>query len=188
MKASVFIATTLDGYIARENGSLDWLPGAEGEIDISSEPDNNSDNEDFGYNVFMDHIDVLVMGRNTYEFVLSSGQWPYGNKRVIVLSSTINRVSDNISGTVEIRSGSPDEIYLELKLAGAKHLYIDGGKTIQEFLNSGLIDEIIITTVPVLIGKSIPLFGVLNEDKKLELLETKHYSNGFVQSKYAVLD
>ncbi len=186
MKASVYIAVTLDGYIARENGALDWLPGAES--DISSESENNSENEGFGYELFLDNIDVLVMGRNTYEFVLSSGQWPYGNKRVIVLSSTLDSISDNVPNTVEIRSGSPDEIYLELKSAGAKHLYIDGGKTIQGFLSSGLINEIIITTVPILIGKGIPLFGVLKEDKKLKLLETKHYTNGFVQSKYSVLD
>ena len=182
MKVSVFIATTLDGYIARENGTLDWLPGAESEIDISSE------NEDSGFITFMNQIDVLVMGRNTYEFVLSSGQWPYGNKRVIVLSSTLDSISENVPNTVEIRSGSPDKIYQELKSQGAKHLYVDGGKTIQGFLNSGLIDEIIITTVPVLIGNGISLFGVLKQDKKLKLLETKHYTNGFVQNKYAVLD
>ena len=188
MKASVYIAVTLDGYIARENGSLDWLPGAEGEIDISSEPDNTLDYEDFGYNKFMENIDVLVMGRNTYEFVLSSGQWPYENKKVIVLSRTLDRVSSIVPDTVKIRSGSPNEIYLELKSEGAKHLYVDGGKTIQRFLDSGLIDELVITTVPVLIGKGVPLFGVLNEDKKLKLLESKHYSNGFVQNKYLVLD
>lgn len=187
MKASVYIATTLDGYIARENGSLDWLPGAEGEIDISSESDT-LDNEDFGYNKFMETIDVLIMGRNTYEFVISSGQWPYGNKKVIVLSSTLNRVSNIVPDTVEIRSGSPNEIYLELKSEGAKNLYVDGGKTIQGFFISGLIDEIVITTVPVLIGNGISLFGVLKEDKKLKLLETKHYTNGFVQNKYAVLN
>ena len=136
----------------------------------------------------MDSIDVLVMGRNTYKFVLSSGQWPYGNKRVIVLSRTLHKDSDDVAGSVELKSCSPDELYNELLKSGAQHLYIDGGKTIQRFLNSGLIDEIIITKVPVLIGKGIPLFGALNEDKELRHIETQSYQNGFVQSKFEVLN
>lgn len=182
MKASVYIATTLDGFIARENGGLDWLPGSDGEVDVGSE------NEDFGFINFMDSVDMLIMGRNTYELVLLSGQWPYGNKRVIVLSSTLRKVADDVPGTVELKSGFPDDLYIDLQKSGAKHLYIDGGKTIQGFLNSGLIDEIIITKVPVLIGKGILLFGALDKDKKLKHIETKSYENGFVQSKYEVIN
>lgn len=181
MKASVYIATTLDGFIARENGELDWLPGSDGGADADSE------NEDFGFDTFMDSVDVLVMGRITYEFVLLSGHWPYGNKRVIVLSRNLHKVSDDVLSTTELKSCSPDELYAELQNSGARHLYIDGGKTIQGFLNSGLIDEMIITKVPVLIGKGIPLFGALHKDKKLRHIETQCYKNGFVQSKYEVL-
>lgn len=182
MKASVYIATTLDGFIARENGELDWLPGSDGEVPADSE------NEDFGFNAFMESIDVLVMGRNTYELVVSMGMWPYGNKQVIVLSNTLSNLADGIPNTVELRSEAPDALYDSLKKSGAKHLYIDGGKTIQSFLNAGLIDEIILTRVPVLIGAGIPLFGPLKSDKELKHIETQAYKNGFVQSKYDVIN
>lgn len=182
MKASVYIATTLDGFIARKNGELDWLPGSDGEVPIDSE------NEDFGFNAFMKSIDVLIMGRNTYELAISTGIWPYGNKRVIVLSNTLRNLADGIPNTVELRSELPNDLYNNLKNSGAKHLYIDGGKTIQSFLNSGLIDEIILTRVPVLIGTGIPLFGPLNNDKKLKHIETQAYKNGFVQTKYEVIN
>lgn len=181
MKASVYIATTLDGFIARENGELDWLPGSDGEVSI------DSDTEDYGFNAFLDSIDVLVMGRNTYELAISTGQWPYGNKRVIVLSSTLRNLADGVPNTVELQFGLPDDLYNELKKSGAKHLYIDGGKTIQGFLNSDLIDEITITRVPILIGKGIPLFCALNNDKQMKHIGTHAYKNGFVQSKYEVI-
>ncbi len=182
MKVSVYIATTLDGFIARDNGELDWLPGSDGAVPADSE------NEDFGFNAFIRSIDVLVMGRKTYELVISAGVWPYGDKRVIVLSKTLPKLSDDIPNTVELRSESPGDLCDELKNSGAMHLYVDGGKTIQGFLNSGLIDEIIITRVPVLIGTGIPLFGPLNNDKCLNHIETQTYKNGFVQTKYEVVN
>jgi dihydrofolate reductase len=182
MRASVYIATTLDGFIARENGELDWLPGSDRQVPVDSE------NEDFGFNAFMEAIDVLVMGRNTYELAISTGMWPYGNKRVIVLSNTLRNLADGVPNTVELKSELPNDLYNNLKNSGAKHLYIDGGKTIQGFLHSGLIDEIILTRVPVLIGKGIPLFGSLNSDKKLKHIETRAYKNGFVQSRYEVIN
>lgn len=182
MKVSVYIATTLDGFIARENGELDWLPGSSGEESVDSE------DEDYGFHAFMDSIDVLVMGRNTYEFAISTGQWPYGNKRVIVLSNTLRDLTDIAPDTVEFRSSSPDELYKDLENSEAKHLYIDGGKTIQSFLNSGLVNELIVTRVPILIGKGIPLFGTLKSDKKLKHIETQCYKNGFVQSMYEVIN
>ena len=178
MKISVFIATSLDGFIARENGELDWLPGS----------DDGSSDDDFRFKTFMDSVDVLVMGRNTYETVLSFRQWPYGNKRVVVLSSKLLQLSDNLPKTVELRSCSLIELVKDLLKSGAKHLYIDGGKTIQGFLNAGLIQEIIITRIPVLIGKGIPLFGPTNKDVKLQHIETHSFANGFVQSKYEVCE
>ncbi len=177
MKISVYIATSLDGYIARENGDLDWLPGSDGQ----------SDGEDYGYQPFMDSIDTLVMGRHTYEMVLSFGEWPYGEKRVIVLSSQEIEIPAHLAGTVESSSSSPAKLVNELHKSGAQHLYIDGGKTIQGFLNAGLIDEMIITSIPVLIGSGIPLFGALEQDQKLRHIETSSFANGFVQSKYEVL-
>jgi len=181
MKASVYIATSLDGFVAREDGALDWLPGS------SDGEEVENGNDDLGFNAFMDSVDVLVMGRNTYELVLASGQWFYGNKRVIVLSSTLSRIADDLPETVELRSCPPLELYRELEGTGANHLYIDGGKTIQGFLAAGLIHQIIITRIPVLIGSGIPLFGPLANDKKLKHVETLSFENGFVQSKYEVL-
>ncbi len=184
MKSSVYIAMSLDGFIARENGDLDWLPGShEGQSQ-----NNEMDDEDYGYQEFMDSVDVLVMGRFTYEFVLSTGQWPYGSKRVVVLSSKLGLESGDMPETVEVRSGSPTQLVKELEESGAKHLYIDGGKTIQGFLNAGLIQEMIITRIPIIIGQGIPLFGPLNEDLKLQHIETRSFANGFVQSKYRILE
>jgi len=178
MKVSVYIATSLDGYIARENGGLDWLPGSDGE----------SGNEDLGFNTFMDSVDVVVMGRNTYEVVLASGRWPYGSKRVVVLSSKLSKVSEELPPTVELSSCSPAELVGHLLESGAKHLWVDGGKTIQGFLNAGLIQEIIVTTIPVLIGKGVPLFGPLDKDLKLQHVDTRAFANGLVQSRYAVCE
>jgi len=177
MKASVYIATTLDGFIARKNGDLDWLPGSDGEP-------VEQDNDDLGYKAFMNSVDVLVMGRNTYELVLSFGQWPYGNKRVVVLSNKLTKLSDKLPETVELRSYSPKELYIDLQESGSSHLYIDGGRTIQGFIEADLINEIIITRIPILIGDGIPLFGSLSKDKNLRHLETLTFDNGFVQSKY----
>jgi dihydrofolate reductase len=181
MKASVYIATSLDGFIARENGDLDWLPGSDGSS-MNSHPEDG----DFGYSAFMDSVDVLVMGRLTFEKVLSFGVWPHGSKRVVVLSSRLTKLPQNLPNTVELKSGSPFELVEALSSSGARHLYIDGGKTIQAFLNAGLIRELIITTIPVLIGSGIPLFGPVHQDLKLQHIGTKAFTNGFVQSKYAV--
>ncbi|MBX2999868.1 MAG: dihydrofolate reductase [Caldilineaceae bacterium] len=177
MKTTVYIATSLDGFIARENGDLDWLPGIE----------DAETGEDYGYKAFMDSVDVLVMGRNTYEIVSSFDPWPYGDKRVIVLSRTLTQIPEKAPKTVELRSSSPVELVNELREAGVGHAYIDGGKVIQSFLNAGLIQEMIITRIPVLIGSGIPLFGPLAQDVALQHVETLSYANGLVQSKYRVL-
>lgn len=176
MKASVFIATSLDGYIARENGDIDWLSVAEGE----------GSDEDYGYQDFIDSVDILVMGRNSYEKVLSFGQWPYGNKPVVVLTSRSLKIPDDLAETVEAKSSSPAELVKQLSERGARHAYIDGGKTIQGFLAAGLIQQIIITRIPILIGGGIPLFGPLNKDIKLRHIETRSFASGLVQSRYEV--
>jgi dihydrofolate reductase len=176
MVISAYIATSLDGFIARKNGALDWLPGSDG----------NMGGEDFGYQDFMNSIDVMVMGRNTFEQVLSFGQWPYGEKRVVVLSSHRVLIPDELTKTVVVRSGDPVEIMRDFEESGTKHIYVDGGKTIQRFLLAGLIDEITITRVPVLIGNGIPLFGDIPKDIELTHLNSTSYGNGFVQSKYGI--
>ena len=181
MKASVYIATSLDGFIAREDGGLDWLPGAQGG------DSGEEGGEDYGFQEFRDSVDVLVMGRNTYETVLSFGQWQYGSKRVLVLTSRPIQIPAGLAGTVDSRSCSPAELVKELSESGVGHIYVDGGKTIQGFLDADLIDEIIITTIPVLIGAGIPLFGPLTKDKRLAHVETQSFDNGMVRSKYTVI-
>lgn len=174
MKASVFIATSLDGFIARTNGDLDWLPAGGG-----------GGSEDYGFRAFMDTVDYLVIGRGTFEKVLSFGGWPY-ERPVVVLTSKPNLPSPPPKATVEFMSAAPAEVVTRLAERGADHLYIDGGKTIQGFLRAGLIQRLIITRVPVLIGEGLPLFGPLERDLKLNHIGTRQYPNGLVQSEYAV--
>jgi len=177
MQTSAYIATSLDGFIARENGELDWLPAGGGE-----------GGEDYGYKAFMETVDFLVMGRNTYEKVLTFGEWPYGDKPVVVLSTRALSIPSHLARTVETMSCSSSEVVSRLSARGAKHLYIDGGKTIQGFLNAGLIQRLIITRIPVLIGRGIPLFGPLTRDVKLLHLETRQFSSGLVQSTYEIVE
>ena len=176
MKATVFIATSFDGFIARQNGDVDWLEGhAEG------------DWEDNGYGQFIDTVDAIVMGRKFYEMVLNSGQWPYGTKPVIVLSSRPIDIPDNMPESIEAMSGSPKEIVTKLSERGVEHIYVDGGKTIQGFLDAGLIQRLIVTRIPVLIGSGLPLFGPLSQDIKLRHINTEQFASGLVQSEYEVL-
>jgi dihydrofolate reductase len=172
MMASVFIGTSLDGFIARLNDDLDFLP-----------PDGG---EPHGYNEFMAGIDAMVIGRKTFEKVLTLGPWPYADKRVVVLSSRPLDLSAAVGGLVEQMAGLPSEIVSQLAASGAHHLYIDGGITIQRFLCAGLIQRLIITRVPVLIGEGVPLFGTLPRDIKLHHVATRHYPSGLVQSEYLV--
>jgi len=176
MKAAAYIATSVDGFIARKDGSVDWLPSEGG-----------ADGEDYGYQDFMDSVDALVMGRNTYETVLSFGSWPYGAKPVVVLSSQQIDIPESISNTVSVMSASPSVIVQHLAERGFKHLHIDGGKTIQGFIRAGLIQKIIITKIPILIGSGIPLFGTLPHDIRLRHLETLQFNTGLVQSTYEIL-
>ncbi|HEX9923527.1 MAG TPA: dihydrofolate reductase family protein [Anaerolineae bacterium] len=177
MKASVYIATSLDGFIARANGAIDWLPGGEDE----------QTGEDYGYQKFIDSVDYLVMGRNTYELALSFDPWPYTGTPVVGLSSRPLEIPAHLTGAVEGMSGSPGEVVSRLAERGAKHLYVDGGKTVQGFLAAGLIQQLIITRIPVLIGDGIPLFGPLPHDIKLRHIETRSFPNGLVQSRYEVV-
>ena len=171
MKASVFIGTSLDGFIARRNGEFDFLPAGGGEA--------------HGYEEFIASVDALVIGRNTYETALGFGTWPYGTKPVFVLST--RRLGVPPAGAiVEQMSGEPAAIVSQLDARGIRHAYVDGGITIQRFLEAGLIQRLIITRVPVLIGTGIPLFGPLQRDILLRHLETRQYASGLVQSEYVI--
>jgi dihydrofolate reductase len=170
MKASVFVGTSLDGFIARPNGAFDFLP--EG-------------GEPHGYDEFMASVDTLVIGRKTFETVLAFATWPYGDKRVVVLSSRPLDLS-SARGSFEQMAGPPAEIAARLTATGSRHAYIDGGITIQGFLRAGLIQRLIITRVPVLIGEGVPLFGTLPHDVRLRHLATRQFASGLVQSEYEV--
>lgn len=186
MKCSVYIATSLDGFIAREDGALDWLPQP-GEEEIGEAGEEHALGDDHGFYAFMASVDALVMGRNTYETVRSfGGEWPYGEKPVIVLSSRPVDIPQRLAKTVEASASPPAPLVAELAARGMTHLYIDGGRTIQSFLNAGLIDQLIITRVPVLIGRGIPLFGPLVKDITLRHIDTNVLPGGMVQSRYAV--
>jgi len=171
VKASVFIGTSVDGFIARVNGDLDFLDAGGG--------------EPHGYDEFMATVDGLVIGRHTFETVLSFDAWPYGEKRVFVLS-TRPIPTPPAGAVVERMSGAPADILSQLAARGIGHVYVDGGITIQRFLEAGLIDRLIITRVPVLIGAGIPLFGPLPHDIALQPVATRQYASGLVQTEYVV--
>jgi len=171
MPVSVFVGASVDGFIARTNGDLDFLPPGGG--------------EPHGYSEFIATVDAIVIGRKTFETVLSMDPWPYGGKRVVVLSSSRVDVSA-AGGPVEQMGGTPAEIVAQLAASGAHHLYVDGGITIQGFLRAGLVQRLVITRVPVLIGEGIPLFGSLPRDVRLHHVATRHYPSGLVQSEYEV--
>jgi dihydrofolate reductase len=172
VKASVFIGTSLDGFIARANGDLDFLPPGGG--------------EPHGYDEFMATVDALVIGRHTFDTVLTFETWPYGERPVFVLS-TRPLATPPPGAVVERMSGPPADIVSQLAARGIRHVYVDGGITIQRFLQAGLIQRLIITRVPVLIGAGIPLFGALRRDIALEHIATRHYASGLVQSEYLVV-
>lgn len=177
-KCSAYIATSLDGFISRSDGSIDWLNDFNTLVPVG---------EDLGYAQFMSSVDALVMGRNTFEQVLKFDAWPYGAKPVVVISRQMKTLPGDLPDTVSMSNEKPEELFKRLAAKGLDHLYIDGGLTIQSFLRVGLIDEITITTIPVLLGEGKPLFGPLPEDVRLELLVSKAFEFGFVQNKYRVI-
>src|SRR5713101_4839207 len=172
VKASVFVCTSLDGFIARTNGDLDFLPPGGG--------------EPHGYDEFMATVDALVIGRKTFETVLTFDAWSYGDKPVFVLS-TRPLAPAPPDAVVERLSGAPSDIVSQLATRGIGHIYVDGGITIQRFLQAGLIQRLIITRVPVLIGTGIPLFGAVPSDIFLKHVGTRQYVSGLVQSEYVVV-
>lgn len=177
-RCSVFIATSLDGYIAREDGSIDWLNRMDERIPSG---------EDCGYGAFIATVDALVMGRKSFDTVLAFGTWPYGEMPVVVLSRSLDALPAGVRATVSLERGEPREVAERLGRRGYRHLYIDGGETIREFLRAGLIDEITVTTIPVLLGSGRPLFGPVSADVPLELIDSRAYPFGFVQHRYRVL-
>lgn len=172
MKVSVFIGTSVDGFIARPNGDLGFLPPGGG--------------EPHGYDEFMASVDALVIGRKTFETVLAFPEWPYGKKPVVVLSTRPLDFSSVRGGVVEQMSGPPEEIVSKLAARAIQHVYVDGGVTIQRFLRAGMVHRLIITRVPVLIGEGVPLFSALPHDIRLRHVATQAYPSGLVKTEYHV--
>jgi dihydrofolate reductase len=185
--ASVFIATSLDGFIARPDGSLDWLTGAEPESGAEAADETGTEPaDDYGFGALMASVDALVMGRNSFDFVLGTGMWVYGDTPVVVLTHRELVLPDGFPGRVEVSAASPEELAAELAGRGIDSVYVDGGATIQSFLRAGLVRRIIITRLPILIGSGIPLFGALEADIHLTLVRSDSFDNGFTQVEYAV--
>lgn len=172
MKTTVFVGTSVDGFIARASGAFDFLSGS------GAERDN-------GYDEFFATVDALVLGRNTYEVVLPFPAWPYGPKPVFVLSTRPIAPAPG-GASVERMSGAPGEILSALAARGFRHVYVDGGVTIQRFLRAGLVQRLVVTRVPVLIGTGVPLFGPVDADIPLRHVATRTLAGGGVQSEYEV--
>lgn len=168
----VFIATSLDGFIADKNGGIEWL---------ETIPEINQ--IDSGYEAFTKQIDALVMGRATFEKVCSFGKWPY-KKPVLVVSNSIKTIPSELKNKVQIVNGSVSAILSTAHQQGYNNLYIDGGKLIQSFLKEDLIDELIITTIPVLLGEGIRLFSDLPRPIQFECFEVKHFLGKIPQCHY----
>ncbi len=175
MKTTVFVGVSVDGFLARANGELDFLDAA------GSEP--------HGYEEFISTVDTVVIGRKTFEIVMRFDTWPYDERRVVVLSGhRLDLAAASArGGRVEQMSGPPAEITSRLSADGAQHVYVDGGVTIQGFLRAGLIQRLVISRVPVLIGSGIPLFGALPGDVSLRHVVTRTFQGGLVQSEYDVI-
>jgi dihydrofolate reductase len=172
-KNIVFIAKSLDGYIAGKNGELDWLYAIP-----------NPDGVEMGFESLMQEVDAIVMGKTTFEVVCRfDGDWPYP-KPVVVLSRSLKEIPEYLSGKVSLLQGTPEEIVQTLHERGYGTLYIDGGQTVQAFLKADLIDELRITTLPILLGGGFPLFGDMDRPLAFELTASKVYLNQMVQSCY----
>ena len=172
-KNKVFIATSIDGYIADKNGGIDWL---------NSIP--NPDNIDMGYSAFISQIDALIMGRKTFETVCGFDMdWPY-QKPVFVLSNSLKEIPEEYKDKAELKNGPVEEILESIHKKGFHRLYIDGGKTIQNFLEKDLIDEMTITIIPYLLGEGIPLFAELPVRLEFECVDSKIFMNKIVQIQY----
>ena len=169
-QCSVFIAVSLDGFIARPDGRIDYLS-------IVEQP-----GEDYGYKRFHDSIDTLIVGRKTYDLALGFDPWPYTGKRCIVLTHAPPTAGARHGE--ELYSGAPRPLLERLATEGSKRCYVDGGAVIQQFLAAGLITDLTVSVLPILLGEGVPLFGKTGRDIRLELVEHRAFKSGLVQLEY----
>jgi dihydrofolate reductase len=171
VKTSVYIGTSLDGFIAKTDGNIDWLT------------QYANDDAIHAYEEFMNWIDAIVIGRGTFEKILTFPSWPY-IKKAFVLSSSLKQLPDTLRDKATLLSMNPKELLSYLSRIGFSSIYVDGGKVIQSFLKEDLIDDLIISKVPLLIGNGIPLFGFLGANLQFKHIRTEVQSNGLVRSYY----
>lgn len=176
-KCSVFIATRLDGFIARSDGRIDWLDEAETRVPAG---------EDCGHGQFMSTVDALVMGRHTFELACSFARWPWGTTPIVVLSSTLSPLPAGLPDSVSLACAALPEVVAQLSASRVRHIYVDGSVTIQRFLAADLVDELTITTIAVLLGAGQSLLGPLAADIRLEHVSTRAFDFGCVQSQYRI--
>ncbi len=172
LKVSVFLGLSLDAYLAGTDGDLSWLSA------VASDPP-----EDTGYQALMDDIDVLVMGRNTYDTVLQFEPWPYQDKHVVVLT---HRPLPARHGETA-HDGALADLLAELRQAGRRHVYLDGGAVVRQGLMAGLVDTLTLNWVPVILGKGIPLFSTELQLSRWRLQHAHAYPSGLLQSRYIPL-
>ncbi len=179
VKVSVFIGTSLDGYISRGDGRIDWLEKANKRV---------TSGEDFGFNSFLNSIDLLIMGRKTFEQVIKFEGWLYKDTKIIVMSARQIEIPGNLMGAVTVTKESPTQLIGRLSNESIKHVYVDGGMVIHSFLASRLVNEITVTIVPILIGNGKSFSGILPMDISLQHLKTTVFESGFVQIQYRVIN
>lgn len=170
-RCSVFIASSLDGFIARADGSIDWLA-------LVDQPGG----EYWGYGAFYSSVDALIIGRKTYETALAFPEWPYASKHCVVLT---HRPQPSQHGE-ELYGGALEPLLSRLGDEGVKRVYVDGGQVIGQFLAKGLIDDLTISIVPILLGTGAPLFSGPSRESRLELISSEQYPTGLVQLRYTV--
>jgi len=181
---SVFLGMSVDGFIARPDGTLSFLDGGAEPSDEGDAPTpDDGEGGDFGFAEFVSSIDAVLMGRSTYEFIQPFADWPYQGKPVHVLSTTLQPGADN---RITVH-GSFDDAVAALSGAGYRRVYVDGGRTVHAFLRAGMITDLTLSRVPVLIGTGLTPFGELAADIRLEHVRTQSFRGGMVQSSYRVV-
>jgi dihydrofolate reductase len=170
-RCSVFIATSLDGFIARSDGRIDWLGVVERQ------------GEDYGFKEFFDSVDTIVMGRKTYETALAFDAWPFAGKRCVVLTHALRPSRQG----EEFYRGELKNLVERLLAEGAEHVYVDGGSVLSQFLALGLIDDLTVAVIPVLLGDGVRLTQGLGRDVRLRFVRSRSFDSGLVQLEYAVV-
>jgi dihydrofolate reductase len=169
-RCSVFVGVSLDGFIARPDGALDWLARFEG--------------TEHGYQAFFDAVDAVVIGRVTYDVVLGFETWPYGGKHVVVLTHRPCTVRHGET----FFAGAPEAVVARLTVDGVRRAYVDGGTVVSQFLSAGLVDDLTLSLIPVVLGDGIRLFRAPLPERAFRLTSARTYPSGLVQVQYVAAD